>query len=157
MKKEVKNVFISHTHEDDAGLEDLRNLLKKAGMEIRNSSITADKPNNAKSPDYIKAILRPHIEWASIVLVYISPETKNSKWVNWEIKHAYEKNKIIVGVYERGASGCEVPENLYLYRNACVVWNAEKIIDAINGNCREFEKSDGTPFEPIPISRHSCS
>ena len=157
MNKELKNVFISHVHEDDEGIDDLRNLIKKKGMEIRNSSITSDKPNNASSPDYIKSILRPHIEWASIVLVYISPETKDSIWVNWEIEEAHKREKIIIGVYQRGASGCEIPEALDAYADAVVEWNADKIINAINGECRDIETPNGTPRARRDISRHPCN
>jgi hypothetical protein len=61
-----RNVFISHIHEDDHRLTPLKDLLSKAGMNVRDGSIHSDKPNNAKSPDYIKSeILKPRIEWAS--------------------------------------------------------------------------------------------
>src|SRR5581483_8034635 len=57
---ESRNVFISHIHEDDHRLAPLRALLTNAGMEVRDGSIHSDKPNNAKSPDYIKfGILSP--------------------------------------------------------------------------------------------------
>jgi len=53
MADEIKNVFISHVHEDDAGLGKLKDLLAKDGMTIRDYSINADKANKAKSPEYI--------------------------------------------------------------------------------------------------------
>ena len=53
MQQEKRNVFLSHIHEDDAGLADLKNLLKNNGMDVRNYSITSDKFNNAKSESYI--------------------------------------------------------------------------------------------------------
>lgn len=53
MPNQTKNVFISHIHKDDEGLTDLKNLLKSKGMDVRDSSITNDKPNNANSPEYI--------------------------------------------------------------------------------------------------------
>ena len=46
MKNEVKNVFISNIHEDDSKLSDLKNLLKKNGIDARDYSINADKPNH---------------------------------------------------------------------------------------------------------------
>lgn len=157
MNKETKNVFVSHAHEDDGGITDLKNLLSKAGMSIRDSSITADKENRAKSHDYIKyKILGPHIEWAGALIVYISPKTKDSEWVNWEIRHARAKGKTIVGVWELGASGCEVPEELDGHGDAVVAWNTEKIIDAINGNYTKFENPDGTLRGPRSIPRHPC-
>ena len=54
MSEQTKNVFISHIHKDDEGLDDLKNLVAKHGMEARDYSITSDKGNNAKPPDYIK-------------------------------------------------------------------------------------------------------
>lgn len=60
MSNEIKYVFISHIHKDDAGLKDLKDLMSKNGMDARDYSITSDKENNAKSPDYIKSsILAP--------------------------------------------------------------------------------------------------
>ena len=157
MTGETKNVFISHVHKDDAKLAVLKRYLKIKGMHIRDASITSDKPNNAKSPEYIKsAILTPQIKWASTMIVYITPETKDSDWVNWEIKKANELGKTIVGVWEKGAHGCEVPEALDEYGDALVGWNADKIITAINGDYEKFEEPDGTPCTSRPIRRHPC-
>ena len=72
-------------------------------MIIRDYSINADNPNNAHSEEYIKSqILSPRIEQSSTLLVYISPETKGSHYVNWEIEYAEKKNKRIVGVWAQG-------------------------------------------------------
>ena len=85
MIEEIKNVFISHVHEDDAGLRKMKELIAKGGLTVCDSSINSTKPNEAKDPDYIKTqILAPQIQWASTVLVYITPKTKESEWVNWE-------------------------------------------------------------------------
>ncbi len=45
MLDKIKNVFISHLHEDDDGLVKLKDLVAKHGLQIRDSSITAEKPN----------------------------------------------------------------------------------------------------------------
>ena len=158
MNKVTKNVFISHVHSDDKKLANLKGLIKSGGMDVKDSSITDDKPNKANSHEYIKSeILKPRIDWASILIVYISPDTKNSEWVDWEIDCAYKQEKIIIGVHERGARDCEAPEMLYVHADAIVGWDTKKIIDAINGNYKQFEKSDGAPCVPHPIRRHPCS
>ena len=157
MAKETKNVFISHVHEDDDGLKDLKNLLSDNDVEVRDSSITSDKPNKAKEPDYIKQeILAPAIKWAGIMLVYISPGTKESEYVNWEIDYAHHKDKRIVGVWARGENECEVPEELANYADAVVGWDSERIIGAINGDINDWETPDCEPIEPRTISRYSC-
>lgn len=54
MPDQTKNVFISHIHKDDEGLDDLKNLVDRHGMVAKDYSITSNKENNAKPPDYIK-------------------------------------------------------------------------------------------------------
>ncbi|GAJ07067.1 unnamed protein product, partial [marine sediment metagenome] len=46
---DTKNIFISHVHEDDALLPDLKQLIAQAGMDVRDGSITSDKPNDAEN------------------------------------------------------------------------------------------------------------
>jgi hypothetical protein len=156
MAEEIKNVFVSHVHEDDAGLEKIKNLLAKKGMNIRDSSIHSAKPNNAKSPDYIKSILADQIDWAGTVIVYVTLGTKDSNWVNWEIERAHKDGKRIVGVWAYGDNDCKVPDALAKYADAVVGWNGERIVDAINGKINGWENPDGTQCEPRQILRYKC-
>lgn len=159
MVEETKNVFISHVHEDDDGLGKLKGLLKDNGMVIRDYSISSDNPNNAHSEDYIKSqILAPRIQQSSVLIVYISPETKESEYVDWEIEYAEKLgNKRIVGVWADGENGCEVPDALKDYADAVVGWTGNRIIDAINGDIDDWENPDGTPPTPRQIKRYGCT
>ena len=157
MTDETKNIFISHVSEDDAGLGKLKSLLKEHGMTTRDYSINADNPNNAHSEEYIKSdILAPRIRQSSTLVVYVSPETKHSEYVNWEIEYAQKQGKRIVGVWAYGEGGCEVPEALNDYADAVVGWTGNLIIDAINNNLDTWENPDGTPCTPRDITRYSC-
>ena len=158
MTNQQRNVFISHIHEDDSGLSDLKSLLKKNGMTANDYSITSDKENNAKSENYIKtAILAPRINACSTVVVYITPETKDSKWVNWEIDYAFKQGKTIVGVWEQGSKGCDLPTSLEECYNAIVGWTGELIVSAINGEYEGRTDPSGNPVNvPVPIKRHPC-
>ena len=158
MADDTKNVFVSHVHEDDAGLGRLKNLLKANGMTIRDYSISSDNPNRAHSEGYIKSqILGPRIQQCSTVVVYISPETKDSDYVNWEIEYAHGKDKRIVGVWAHGEHGCEIPETLKKYADAVVGWTGNSIIDAINGKVDGWANPDGSQAPPRPIKRYSCA
>ncbi len=158
MAGKTKNIFISHIHEDDEGLGKLKSLLKDNGMTIRDYSINADNPNNAHSEKYIKSqILAPRIQQSSTLLVYISPETKDSEYVNWEIDYAQKQNKRIVGVWAHGENECEVPEALQKYADAVVGWTGNRIIDAINGKIDNWENADGTQRAKQDIKRYSCN
>jgi hypothetical protein len=144
MKPEIKNVFISHVHCDDDGIQKLKELTEKHGLIVRDSSITVDRPNGATDPDYIKrAILAPQIQWASTLVVYISPQTKNSDYVNWEIEYAHKNNKRIVGVWSPNAGACEIPEALNRYGDALVSWIGEDVVAAIVGDCDYWCDRDG--------------
>jgi hypothetical protein len=130
-----KNVFISHIHDDDPLLANLKDLVSRAGMDVRDYSITNDKPNEAQNEHYIKySILAPKIDAASTLIVLISHNTTYSEYVNWEIKYAVEHNKRVIGVYARGATNADSPEELEKCGDAAIVgWQGEKIVDAING------------------------
>ena len=157
MANETRNVFVSHIHEDDDGLRSLKDLLAGRGYTIRDASITADKPNDASNPDYIKSqILAPRIRWASTLIVYVSPETRDSPWVNWEIEYAHKIGKRIVGVWAHGAAETDVPDALDNYADAVVGWNSDRIIDAIEGEYQEWVTPAGEPRPDRSIPRYSC-
>ena len=72
------NVFISHRHEDDALVGQLKNLLRRHGAEVRDSSVTTATPNRAKAESYVKEILADRIQWAGKMIVVISPPTSTA-------------------------------------------------------------------------------
>lgn len=157
MAESRKHVFISHLHEDDHRLGPLKDLLSKSGMEVRDGSINSDKPNNASSPEYImSAILAPRIQWASVLVVLISPETRNSEWVTREIEYAERIGKRIIGVWDHGEAQCDLPEALDRYADAIVGWQSERVKDAIEGRINNRDTPDGEPVAVRDVPRYSC-
>jgi len=157
MSDQYKNIFISHVHEDDHRLGPLKDLLKKSGMEVKDGSINSDKPNDAKSPEYIKyEILAPRIRWASTMVVLITPDTKDSKYVQWEIEYAASLGKRIVGVWDHGEAACDMPEALDRYADAVVGWQGDRVKDAIEGKINNRETPDGGTTPPRETKRYSC-
>ncbi len=157
MSEKIVNAFISHIQESEGDIPKLKGMMERNGIVARNYSITTDKFNNAKSEGYIKGqILGPQIKQSSVLLTHVTPETKNSKWVNWEIEFAHKQGKRIVGVWQRGARNCELPSALEKYADAVVGWNGESIVDAINGMSDDWYHQDGTPYGYRNIRRHPC-
>jgi hypothetical protein len=158
--EDEKNVFISHVHEDDPLLEDLKKLLLRAGMKLKDSSINSDKPNDAKDPEYIKRdILAPQIQWASTLIALINHGTAQSDWVNWEIEYAIKQGKKVIGVFAHGVVDADIPEGLRKYGDAEIVeWHGEKIIDAINGKKMSWENPEtGKDRKPEwSLKRYTC-
>ena len=127
-------------------------------VQIRDSSITSDRPNQARSPEYIKSeILAPRIQWAGKLVVIITPDTKNHDWVAWEIEYANKlpSDKLIIGVWAHGLAGCEEPEPLKRYADAMVPWDPAKVLAAFNGE-RIFENAQGVPRPAQSIKRIGC-
>lgn len=157
---DTKNVFISHVHEDDPLLPELKRLITNAGMEVRDASITSDKPNLAENEQYIKyQILAPRIEWASTIVVLITHDTAQSPYVNWEIQYAVQLGKRVVGVFAQGATDANIPEELGKCGDAAIVgWQGSRVIDAINGDIGEWDDpQSGKPRDPQwVIRRYRC-
>lgn len=157
MGSDIKNVFVSHVHEDDPVLPELKDLLSRQGYEIRDSSIDSSKPNEAKDPDYIKSqILAPRIQWAGCMIVLISPDTHTSDWVDWEIEYAAKQAKRVIGVFVRGGQDSDVPRNLDVYADDVRGWSGPSIIDAIEGKTNDWINADGTVRAPRTIYRYKC-
>ncbi len=157
MGSDTNNIFISHIHEDDNRLNAFKELLSGKGRSIRDSSVNSENPNNAKSEEYIKSeILAPKINWAGTLVVLISPGTKDSKWVNWEIEYAHKLGMRIVGVWDHGAADCDIPEQLDKLADAVVGWNADRIIGAIDGTINGWSGTDGKPRTTRSIDHYSC-
>jgi antiphage defense system Thoeris ThsB-like protein len=157
LSNEAKNIFISHIHEDDTVLRDLKDLVRRNGYDIRDGSIDSSKPNEASSPDYIKSeILAPRIRWASTLVVLISRETHDSEWVRWEIEYGHQQGKRIVGVWAQGSQDADVPEALELYADAVVGWQADLVMDAINGKINNWFTTTGEERAARKIPKYNC-
>jgi hypothetical protein len=151
------NIFVSHIHEDEEHIAAMKALLSERGFDVRDSSITSERGNLAKDPDYIKnEILAPRISWASTVVVLISPDTRDSEWVTWEIEYAQAHDKRIVGVWTHGAAECDIPDALDKYADAVVGWQGDRIQGAICGDINEWEQSNGSTRPAREIVRHGC-
>ena len=154
MDKEIINVFVSHYHEDEGGIKQMKDLLGDK-YSVRNYSVTSDKYNNAQNKEYIKSLLRPLIKEAGTFICLIGPKTHDSEWVNWEIEQAFKLGKRIIGVYQWGAKDSDIPPALEDAADAMVGWNQDSIIDAINGN-NTFTNADGSIRPNVGGTRIVC-
>lgn len=155
MTKEIRNVFVSHHHKDDASVDGLTKMVAGKGYQFRNSSIRV-KPENQSRLDQNKVsdrtiarLLKMKMRWASQVIVVIGKETHSRRWVDWEIKTAHQLGKPIIGVYEHGLKDqVEIPENLKKYATSIVGWKSESVIGALDGGS-EFQDSTGSPMPKV--------
>jgi hypothetical protein len=151
MRAKQRHVFVSHHHADDAEVSKLSNLLAERGYDIRNSSIRAKPANQRRlaqglvKDETIRRLLRMKISWASTVVVLVGKDTHQRPWVNWEIEEANKQGKKIVGVYVRGGTQADLPAALEKYATSRIVgWNADAVMDAIDGKSNLFHNPDGS-------------
>lgn len=155
MGTEIRNVFVSHFHEDEDGIKKLKKLLGDQ-YELHNYSVTSEKFNNAKNDDYIKSLLRPLINQAGTFICLIGPHTHDSDWVDWEVREAERLNKPIIGIFLRGASDADLPDAINDLADTIVGWNESKIVDTIKNGKIYFEKSDGSQRDNVDSPRETC-
>lgn len=153
-KNEIKNVFVSHYHEDEQHIEKLKSLLGDS-YKLRNYSVTSEKFNDAHNDDYIKSLLRSLISHAGTFICLIGEHTHESDWVDWEIRQAEKQGKSIIGIYLNGERDAQLPAALEELADSIVGWNGNSIESAINGSCH-FEKFDGSPRSSVTIHRGEC-
>lgn len=154
-EKEIKNVFVSHYHEDEDSIKAFKRLLSDDYC-IKNYSVTSDKYNNANDKNYIKySYLKPLINQSGVLICLIGPNTHDSEWVDWEIREAARLGKQIIGVFIHGAKDSDIPPALNDLADAIVGWNTDNITRALNGECI-FVNSDGTTRASVTGGRSTC-
>lgn len=153
-EKEIKNVFVSHYHEDEDSIKKMKDLLGD-DYSIRNYSVTSEKYNKAENEEYIKSLLRPLIKEAGVFICLIGPKTHDSEWVDWEIREAERQEKPIIGVFINGASDSDIPPALDEYAESIVGWRKDKIEAAMDGEL-SFERADGSPRASVTGGREVC-
>lgn len=85
------HIFISHASEDDNFVAELRQTLEGLGL-----SVWVDS-RNLRGGDKLHPEIARAIEEARQVIVVLSPQTVNSRWVRWEIRKALEVEKCRAG------------------------------------------------------------
>ena len=157
MSEDAINIFVSHHHSDASNIEELKNMIGKQGTNARDSSIYKEKrENNAHNPDYIKSLIRSQIDWAGTLVVLVGTKTSDSEWVNWEIEYAAEHGKRIIGVFLENATDADLPEALMNHGDALVIWKAEQVARAIDGESIWMDPAGSPRTTPIEITRTTC-
>ncbi len=156
----MNNIFISHHGKDDENVQGLKERLRNAGYDPRNSSVDSTKHQERRPSDaVIKRYLKGCIKWAGTFICLIGEDTHTRKWVDFEITEAHKQGKPIVGVYKHGcANSVELPEAYKKYGGSPIGWNSiDKLGDIIEGKIAPPEKPDGTSQTPIyTVVRVAC-
>lgn len=94
-----KNIFISFAHEDENEINLLRGQAKNEKNDIEFNDFSVKEPFDSKRAEYIQQKIAERINQSSITIVYLSENTKSSKWVEWEVNKSIELGKKVIVVY----------------------------------------------------------
>ncbi len=126
-----RNVFISFAYEDLKEVNLLRGQSKNEQTDLDFSDYSVKEPYDSKNADYIKNQITEQIKHCSVTIVFLSPDSLNSKWVAWEIKKSKELGKGVIGVYKENEQPSSIPNEVSKYLDKIVKWNHQDIMKAI--------------------------
>ena len=86
------DVFLSHSSKDKEVLPSVINFLSQYGVNVYIDKTDKELPRNT-SPE-TGDILKKRIQESKKFIVLVSPNSKDSKWIPWELGIADEKKKI---------------------------------------------------------------
>lgn len=129
-KKRV--VFISFASEDLDEVNLLRGQAKNqdSGLEFIDRSLK--KPFDSKDEEYIKRGIRERIKQTSVTLCYVTENTIQSKWVDWEIRESVKLGKGVIAMYKGDVPPRNLPPAIKDLGIKLVPWSQKKITAAID-------------------------
>ncbi len=126
-----RNVFISFATEDMDEVNLLRAQAKNENSDLEFNDWSLREPFESKRAEYIKKGIKERIERSSVTLVYISPITANSNWVDWEIRESIKLGKGVIAVHTGDSPPSQVPSAIIEHKIPVIKWTASGIATAI--------------------------
>lgn len=94
-----RNVFISFATEDMDEVNLLRAHAKNENSDIEFNDHSVREPYESERAEYIKRKIGERIARSSITVVYLSKDTAQSQWVEWEVRKSLELGKKVIAVH----------------------------------------------------------
>ncbi|CAH0533234.1 hypothetical protein VST7929_01098 [Vibrio stylophorae] len=126
-----RNVFISFSSDDMDEVNLLRGQAKNEGVDLEFSDHSVKKAYNSDQDEYIKRQIRGKIEKASVTMVYLSPNSIESKWVKWEIEQSKKMGKGVIAVYKGNEPPANIPSHIRDNASSIVQWKHASMMEAI--------------------------
>lgn len=126
-----RHVFISFAFEDEEEVILLRGQAANDKTELRFDDFSLKEAINSKNEDYIKQKIRERIDRVSVTAVYLTNDSVNSKWVQWEIAESLKRGKGVIGVHKGDAPPAQLPSAFKQYGLKTVKWAHQDLIQAI--------------------------
>ena len=129
--EKTRNVFISFASEDLNEVNLIRAQAKNENSNIEFNDFSLRKPFDSKDAAYIKRGIRERIRQSSVTVVYVSDETADSEWVDWEIRESLKMGKGVLAMHKGDTAPKHLPKAITENNINVLPWNQQLINDAI--------------------------
>jgi len=137
-----RNVFISFASDDLNEVNLLRGQAKNDNSELEFIDRSLQKPFNSEDAQYIKRGISERIKQASVTMCYITENTADSEWVDWEIRESIRLNKGVIAVYSGDKPPKRLPTAITENNISLIPWNHDAIMAAVNKASETRNSSD---------------
>lgn len=107
-----KNLFISFAFEDANEVNLLRGQAKNDSSDLEFNDWSVKDAFDSKNADYIKRQITERIQRSSTTVVYVSDQTQNSRWVNWEVETSLKLGKRVIAVHKGDSRPKNLPDSV---------------------------------------------
>jgi hypothetical protein len=126
-----RSVFIAFASDDLDEINLLRGQAKNEQTDLEFIDRSLKDPFDSERAEYIKRGIRERIKQASVTIVYLTDNSADSKWVDWEIRESARLGKGVVGMYRGDKPPQRLPNAAKELGIKVVPWNHEHLSDAI--------------------------
>ena len=125
-----KNVFLARAYEDEDEVNLLRGQAKNPDTNFEFNDWSLREAFDSEHAEYIKRGIRERIRHSSVTLVYLSPHSAASRWVDWEIRESLRQGKRVTGVYV-GSEPPNLPPAFGEFGLKSIPWRHEDLMREI--------------------------
>lgn len=127
-----RSIFISFAGEDLNEVNLLRGQAKNENSDLEFIDRSLQKPFDSKNAEYIERGIRERIRQSSITVCYLSENTAQSKWVDWEIRESIALGKGVIAMYKGVSPPAKIPSAIKEFKIKLVPWDHKKLSQAID-------------------------
>ena len=132
-----RNVFISFAAEDLALVNFLRGQAKNENSNLDFIDRSLREPYDSENVEYIKRGIRERIRQTSVTVCFITENTAQSKWVDWEIRESINLGKGVVAMYQGERPPSNLPPAIKELGIKLVPWRQSELNAAIERSAEE--------------------
>ena len=127
-----RHVFISFAFENEDEVNLLRGQAANDKTELQFDDFSLKEAIKSNNEDYIKQKIRERIDRVSVTAVYLTKDSAQSKWVDWEIAESLKRGKGVIGVHKGDVPPAQLPSAFKQHGLKVVKWAHQDLMQAIN-------------------------